>query len=350
MQAIKRVTKFIYQRYLILAMGSMAQGLFASLIIGLIFSQLAKIPGLSFLVLEVDGVNLLGAQSPVIGAAIGVAVAYGLKSAPLAIFSAAGTGAFAYAIGGGPMGAYLAAIASAECGRLVAGKTPIDIVLVPFTAILAGGLVGKVCGPAVGDFMVWLGTVVNEATRLQPFLMGIVVSAVMGLVLTAPISSAALAISMGLTGLAAGASTAGCCAHMVGFAVASYAANGVGGLLSQGLGTSMLQVPNILRKPAILMPAVCTSVIMGPVATMLLTIENNPAGAGMGTSGLVGPINAWISMTAASMEGWPWTLAKILLVCVVLPAVLAWLFNRLFVRLGWYKNEHMKLTPAKKND
>lgn len=331
--------KYIYDRYLIGAMGSMALGLFSSLIIGLILSQIAKVPGLGFFGY---GAEVLAASSPVVGSAIGVAIAYGLKSAPLVMFSCAATGALGYQLGG-PVGAYIAAVVSCEIGRFIAGKTKIDIVLTPMVVILAGSLAAKFVGPGVNGFMTWLGSVVNAATIMAPIPMGIIVATVIGLALTAPISSAALCIMLGLSGPAAGAAAAGCCAQMVGFAVISYKDNGFGGLLSQGLGTSMLQVPNILRKPIIWLAPTLAGAILGPVSAAVLGMTNTPSGAGMGTSGLVGQFGAWQAMvTEGGME--PVTaLIQILIMHVIAPAVLSLVFHMVTKKLGWVKDGDMKL-------
>lgn len=327
-KAGKTRARAFFQRYFIQAMSSMALGLFASLIIGLILSQLSGIPGLSFLK---DFADMISASSPVVGAAIGVAVAYGLKVKPLAIFSSAVTGALGYQLGG-PVGAYLAAVVGAEAGNFIAGKIPVDIVLVPIVTIVTGGLVARFTGPAIASGMSALGGFINEATRLQPLPMGIVVSVLMGMVLTAPISSAAIAISLGLDGLAAGAACVGCCANMIGFAVMSYRDNGLGGLLSQGLGTSMLQFGNILRKPIIWLPPILTSAILGPVSTVLLKMTNNPMGAGMGTSGLVGQFGAWASR-AEGVNGL-WLIVQMVLMHYLLPALLTWLIAVGFRKAG----------------
>ena len=264
-----------FKRYFIDAMSYMALGLFSSLIIGLILSQLSAIPGLQFLKAYAD---MVSAKSPVVGAAIGVAIAYGMKGKPLVLFASAVTGALGYDLGG-PAGAYLAAVVGARLGGLVAGRTPVDIVLVPVVTIASGGLVAQFTGPAIASGMEALGGFINAATEMHPLPMGIIVSTLMGMVLTAPISSAAIAISLGLNGLAAGAACVGCCTQMVGFAVQSYADNGLGGLLSQGLGTSMLQFGNILRKPVIWLPPTIASAILGPVSTILVKMPNNPMGA-----------------------------------------------------------------------
>ncbi len=331
--AIKRLLR----RYFIDAMGAMALGLFASLIIGLIISQLAKIPFLSFLQFIAD---MLSASSPVVGAAIGVAVAYGLKAKPLAMFSCAAVGALGYAAGG-PVGCYVAAVVGAEVGTFVGGKTPVDIVLIPLAALIAGGLAANFVGPAVGAFMDWLGGIVNSATYLAPVPMGIVVSVIMGLALTAPISSAAIAISLGLSGIAAGASAVGCCCQMVGFAVASFGDNGWGGLISQGLGTSMLQFPNIVKRPQIWLAPTFASAVLGPVSSAVFGMTNTATGAGMGTSGLVGQFGAWAAMgeTMAPAAA----IGLILLMHFLLPAALTLGFDKAFRKIGLIKPGDMKL-------
>lgn len=334
---MKAKAKALFTRYLIDAMGQMALGLFASLIIGLILSQLAQIPLLGFLQPYADMVK---ASSPVVGSAIGVAIAHGLKARPLVIFSSAVSGAIGYQLGG-PVGAYLSSVVGAEAARLVSGKTAVDIVLTPLVTIIAGGLVGSFAGPGIAGFMAALGSFVNRATELNPFLMGMVVSTVMGLALTAPISSAAISISLGLSGLAAGAACAGCAAQMVGFAVASYQDNGPGGLISQGLGTSMLQFGNIMRKPVIWLAPTLTSAVMGPLSTLVFQMHNNAVGGGMGTSGLVGPLAAYASMQGANQP--LGTLLSILALYFVLPAVVCLLLSALFRRMNWIKAGDMKL-------
>jgi uncharacterized membrane protein len=333
----KQAVKGFFKRYFIDAMSYMALGLFSSLIIGLILSQLSLIPYLGFLK---PFANIVSASSPVVGSAIGVAIAYGMKVKPLVIFSSAVTGALGYGLGG-PVGAYLAAVVGAEAGRLISGKTPVDIVLVPMVTIVAGGVVANLTGPAIAAFMQGLGGFINRATELHPLPMGLVVGAIMGLALTAPISSAAISISLGLDGLAAGAACAGCCAQMIGFAVQSYPDNGVGGLLSQGLGTSMLQFGNILRKPIIWLPPTVASAIMGALSSAVFSMPNNALGGGMGTSGLVGQFGAW-----ASMQGIfpPWqALGLILLLHFILPAAITWLICFLLRRAGRIGPGDMKL-------
>jgi len=331
------LVKKAFKRYFIDAMSYMALGLFSSLIIGLILSQLADIRLLSFIK---PFTEMVAASSPVVGAAIGVAIAHGLKTKPLVIFSSAVTGAISYKLGG-PLGAYLAAVAGAEIGSLIAGKTPVDIVLVPAVTIIAGGVMATLAGPAISSLMSGLGEVINRSTELRPLPMGILVSVIMGLALTAPISSAAISISLGLSGLAAGAAAVGCCAQMVGFAVQSYPDNGFGGLVSQGLGTSMLQFGNIMRKPVIWLPPTLASAILGPFSTVIARMPNNPLGGGMGTSGLVGQFAAWASMK----DSYPPLNALLIIVLMhfVLPAGLTWLIARAFRALGWIKPGDMKL-------
>lgn len=250
------------------------------------------------------------------GAGIGIGVAYKFGCSQLVVVSSATAGmvgAFAskllagtvlvegtmvYAGPGEPLGAFLAAYVGIELGQLVTGKTKVDILVTPLVTIGAGSLVGLILGPPITGFMTWLGSLINWGTEQQPFIMGIVVSVLMGMILTLPISSAALGIILNLSGLAAGAATVGCCCNMVGFAVASYRENKVGGLLAQGIGTSMLQVPNIVRKPVIWLPAILSSAILGPVGTMLLHMTSNATGSGMGTAGLVGQIMTWQTMIA----------------------------------------------------
>ncbi|MBQ5389498.1 MAG: PTS sugar transporter subunit IIC, partial [Clostridia bacterium] len=287
--------KTFFDRYFIKAMGAMAQGLFASLIIGTIFNQLANIPNLGFLT---RFTGQIGASSPVIGSAIGVAIAFSLGTKALVLFTSAVTGALGYALGG-PIGAYIAAVIGAELGGLIAGRTKLDIILTPALTILTGGAAGIFVGPYINQFMSFLGNFINEATEYAPIPMGIVVSVVVGLALTAPISSAALCISIGIDGIAAGAAAVGCCCQMVGFAVASFRDNGLGGAISQGVGTSMLQFPNILKRPQIWLAPTLASAVLGPISTALLGMTNTKVGAGMGTSGFVGQFGAFDAMGAS---------------------------------------------------
>ena len=362
------------RRYFLDGLSYMALGLFSSLIIGLIISQLARIPGLSFLsdILSIGAIanavpdapklagfaGVLSASSPVVGAAIGVAVAYGLKHKPLVIFSSAAVGAAGYVFGG-PLGCYLAVVIGSEIGGLIAGKTKIDIVLTPLLTIIAGASAAKLTGGGVMALMSGLNSLIASATTLQPIPMGIIISVLMGMILTAPISSAAIAIALGMGGLAmddpnymgsalaAGAATVGCCANMIGFAVASLRENGLGGLISQGLGTSMLQVPNIIKRPQIWIPPILASAILGPLSTVVFKMTNLPTGAGMGTSGLVGQVATWESMVTIGGADPGFTIFAILLLHFILPAGLTLLFSEIMRKMGWIRPNDMKLDLGK---
>lgn len=336
-QSVWEAVKKYAKRYFIDGMSAMALGLFASLIIGLIISQLSQISFLGFLKPMTE---VLSASSPVIGAAIGVAIGLGLKEPTLAALCGAATGAYGYSVGG-PVGAFVAATVGAEIGRVVTGKTKVDIVIVPLCSIVSGGLITMLVGPAVSAMMTGLGNAINSATVLQPLPMGIIVSVSMGMILTLPISSAALSIMMGLSGLAAGAATVGCSAQMVGFAVMSFRENRWGGLIAQGIGTSMLQVPNIFRKPILWLPPILASAILGPISTMVFHMENSAVGAGMGTSGLVGQISTWGAMYNGS-NGLELVLT-ILLLHVVLPAALTLIFSEIMRKIGWIKEGDLLL-------
>ena len=323
--------KKAFQRYFIDAMGAMALGLFSSLIIGLILSQLSKFSFLGFLE---PYAAMVSASSPVVG----VAIAQGLKSKPLVLFSCAVSGAYGYAVGG-PVGAYIGAVFGAEIGGLVAGKTKVDIIVSPITTIVSGCAVAQLVGPGIQAMMNGLGAVINSATQLTPFPMGILVSVIVGMVLTAPISSAALCIMLDLNGLAAGAAVVGCCCQMVGFAVASFRENGWGGLISQGIGTSMLQFSNIMRHPQIWIAPTLASAVLGPVSTCLFRMTNTASGAGMGTSGLVGQFGAFAAMGGGA-EVW----FQVILMHFVLPAVLSFLFDWCLRKIGWVKDGYMKIS------
>ena len=330
--------KGFFKRYLVDALSHMAFGLFCSLILGLIIGQIAKIPGLDFLSFISE---TLSAKSPLVGACIGRAIAYGLSCAPLVIISSAVAGALGYQFGG-PVGAYLSVVVASEIGMLVSKKTPVDIILTPLVTIVVGGLIAKYCCSPINDFMLYLGSVINEATKLNPFLMGITVSVLVGCALTLPISSVAICVMRGIDGLAAGAATVGCCAQMVGFAVISYKDNGLGGLLSQGLGTSMLQIGNIVRKPWIWLAPTLTAAVLGPVSTMLFKMTNSALGAGMGTSGLVGPLATFAAMNDAGAA--PGLLiAKILILHFAAPAVIALAIHLVMKKVGLVKPGDMKL-------
>lgn len=242
---------------------------------------------------------------------------------------------------GEPLGAFVAAYVAIELGILLSGKTKLDIILTPLVCIGTGSAVGLFVGPPISGFMAWLGSLINWGTEQQPFLMGIVVSVLMGMILTLPISSAALGVILNLSGLAAGAATVGCCCNMIGFAVASWRENKLGGFLAQGIGTSMLQVPNIVRHPLIWLPAILSSAILGPVGTMLFHMTNNATGSGMGTAGLVGSLMTWQVMVQT--ESGMVVLVKIILIQFVLPAVVTLLISEFMRKKKWIRYGDMKL-------
>lgn len=354
---MKEKIKGIFEHIFIDGLTGMAWGLFSSLIIGLIIEQIGKLIGIEAIS---NMLILIGKVcASLTGAGIGVGVAVKYKASPFVTVSAgiAGLiGAFASKIlansvyvnesivltgPGEPLGAFIASFVGIELGKLITGKTKIDIILVPLVTIICGGVVGLLVGPAISSFMLSIGNIINWAVEKQPFIMGIIVSVVMGMVLTLPISSAALAIILNLNGLAAGAATVGCCANMIGFAVASFKENKIGGLLSQGIGTSMLQVPNIMKKPVIWLPAIIASAILGPISTLVFHMENNPSGAGMGTSGLVGQFMTW--QTMASSENPIILLIKILLLHFILPGLIAWVVSFILRKKGIIKDGDMKL-------
>ena len=326
----------IFKTYVVDALSFMAMGLFCSLILGLIIKQIALIPGLDFLA----DIAALLQSAPVVGGSIGMAIALGLKRAPLVTISAVAVGALGYKFGG-PIGAYLASVIGIEAGSLISKRTPVDIIITPLVAVVVGGLFAKYCCAPINEWVMSLGAIINRATLLNPFIMGVVVSVSVGCLLTLPISSAALCISIGIGGLAAGAATAGCCAQMIGFAVISYKDNGVGGLISQGLGTSMLQIGNIAHKPIIWLAPTLSSAILGPVSTLWLKMTNNAAGAGMGTAGLVGPLGCWDTMAPTTDHNL--LLIEIVGLYFIAPAVLSLFFHSIMKRLGWVKNGDMKL-------
>lgn len=319
------------QTYLIDALGAMAFGLFASLLIGTIFATLGdKTQIQAFIVIA----NYAKSAT---GAALGVAIAYALKAPQLVLFSAATVGIAGNALGG-PVGALVATIVATELGKIVSKETRVDILVTPGVTIISGVLIAQFVGPGVAAFMDAFGMMVKTATEMQPFFMGILVSALIGIALTLPISSAAICIALTLDGLAGGAATAGCCAQMVGFAVLSFRENGVGGLLAQGLGTSMLQMGNIVKNPKIWIPPTLASMVTGPIATVVFQMTNIHTASGMGTCGLVGPIGVYTSMGGGA-NMW----LAILLVCFVLPAVLTWIFGEVCRKLGWIKDGDLKL-------
>ena len=243
---------------------------------------------------------------------------------------------------GEPLGAFIAAYVAIEIGVLVSGKTKVDIIVTPLCCILAGATAGYFVGPYISAAMTWLGNLVNINVEKYPFFGGMAISVLMGIILTLPISSAAVGVSMGITGLAAGAATVGCCCNMVGFAVISYRENKFGGLVAQGLGTSMLQVPNLVKKPILWLPPVISSAILGPVASCLFIMVSNPVGSGMGSAGLVGQITTFQTMTAAG-EDPVWVLVQIVVIQFLLPAALSLLISEFMRKRGWIKHGDMKL-------
>lgn len=354
MKEIKKLANEIF----IEGLSGMATGLFATLIIGTIIQQIGGlIPGVIGELLFIIG----KVAASVTGVGIGCGVAVRFKESPLVIMSAATCGmigAFAskilagsvlvdgnivYAGPGEPLGAFIAALAGIYMGRFISGKTKVDIIITPLLSISVGSAVGLLLGPSISNAMVAIGEIINISTQQQPFIMGILVSVLMGIVLTLPISSAALGIILNLSGIAAGAATVGCCANMVGFAVASYRENKVNGLLAQGLGTSMLQIGNIMRKPIIWLPAIITSAILGPVSTMLFHMTNNATGSGMGTAGLVGQITTFQTMVAEGVAPTV-VLVEILLLHFIFPAVLSWGISEFMRKKNWIKNGDMKLS------
>ncbi|MBQ2746504.1 MAG: PTS sugar transporter subunit IIC [Clostridia bacterium] len=343
--------KKIFNRIFIDGLGGMALGLFSTLIIGTIICQLAKLLGNNIVATYLMAVG--NAAKSVTGAGIGVGVAAKLKSSPLTAVAAAVAGfvgAFpnlalgAVNIGtpGEPLGAFVAAYVAVELGALVSGKTKLDILVTPLCCVLGGSVVGLLIGPYVSKFMLWLGSLVNISVVEHPIIGGIIVSVLMGIFLTLPISSAAIGIAMGLSGLAAGAATIGCCCNMVGFAVISYRENGVGGLIAQGVGTSMLQMPNIIRRPIIWLPAIISSAILGPISSALLKITSTPVGSGMGSAGLVGQFAAFDSLTAGGMAA-GLAIIEIVLMHFILPAAVTLGIAEAMRKLGWIRNNDLKL-------
>ncbi len=332
-------------------LSGMALGLFSTLIIGTIIAQIGDLIGGSI------GDYLIAISNfakSITGAGIGVGVACKLKSGPLVTVSAAVCGmigAFptvltieSLGLGkpGEPLGAFVAAIFAIKLGNLVAGKTKVDILVTPLIAILSGAAVGIFVGPYISKFMGWLGKLVNVNVEAHPIIGGIIVSVLMGMILTLPISSAAIGISMSISGLAAGAATIGCCCNMVGFAVASYRENKMGGLIAQGVGTSMLQVPNIIKKPIIWLPAIISSAILGPIASAVLHMVSTPVGSGMGSAGFVGQFAAYSAMTADGMSGGK-AMLLIIIMHFILPAVVTLFISEGMRKLKLIKDGDMKL-------
>ena len=352
---------FSAKRYFIDAMGAMAQGLFCTLLVGTILNTLGQQLHIGFLNAVIvtlgkgDGAvnyTIGGLCSAMVGPGMAVAIARALNAPPLVLFSLIPVGFAANYMGGagGPLAVLFVALFAAEAGKAVSKETKIDILVTPIVTVLTGiGLAALIAAP-VGKAASAVGQAIMWATELQPFFMGILVSVIIGIALTLPISSAAICFALGLTGLAGGAAVAGCCAQMVGFAVMSYRENGVGGLVSQGLGTSMLQMGNIIKNPRIWIAPTLASAITGPLATCLFHFEMNGAAvsSGMGTCGLVGQIGVytgWVSDIAAGTKAaiTPMDWAAMILLCFVLPAVLSVLFCEIERKLGWIKDGDLKL-------
>ena len=337
---------FSPKRYFIDALGAMAQGLFASLLIGTILSTIGTQCGIPILV------TIGGYASAVMGPAMAVAIGRALNAPPLVLFSLIAVGWAAATCGGagGPLAVFFIAIIAAEFGKLVSKTTPVDIIVTPIVTILVGGLLSVFAAPYIGIAASSVGAAIMWATNLQPFLMGMLVSAMVGIALTLPISSAAICAALGLTGLAGGAALAGCCANMVGFAIISFRENRWGGLLAQGIGTSMLQMGNIVKNPRIWIPAIVASIVNGPIATCLFRLEMNGAAvsSGMGTCGFVGQIGVytgWVNDVAAGTKAAITAVDWIGLIVVsfIVPAIVSWLVSLLLRKVGWIKENDFKL-------
>ena len=325
------------KRYGIDALGAMAQGLFCSLLIGTIIKTLGAQLGVPFLT------DIGTYAMSVSGPAMAIAIGYALQAPPMVLFSLAAVGHAANAEGGagGPLAVLIIAILAAECGKAVSKETKIDILVTPIVTVLAGIGVAYLVAPPIGKAASWVGNLIMWATTQQPFLMGILVSVIVGIALTLPISSAAICAALGLTGLAGGAAVAGCCAQMIGFAVISFRDNGWGGFFAQGIGTSMLQVPNIVKKPLIWLPVILSSAVLGPVSTMLFHMTNNATGSGMGSAGFVGQIMTWQVM--AQTEHPVVVLLKMVVIQFMLPAVLTVVFTQFMRKHNFIKDGDMKL-------
>ncbi|MCI9255404.1 MAG: PTS sugar transporter subunit IIC [Lachnospiraceae bacterium] len=337
---------FSFKRYGVDCLGAMAQGLFCSLLIGTIIKTLGQQTGLAYLV------TIGTYAAAVAGPAMAISIGFALQAPPLVLFSLAAVGGAANELGGagGPLAVLIIAILASECGKVVSKETKVDILVTPFVTIFTGVALSTLLAPGIGAAASSLGQLIMWATDLQPFLMGIIVSVLVGVALTLPISSAAICAALSLTGLAGGAAVAGCCANMVGFAVMSFRENKWGGLISQGLGTSMLQMGNIVKNPRIWIPPIIASAVTGPVATCIFKLQMNgtPVSSGMGTCGLVGQIGVytgWISDIAAgskaAITAFDWI--GLLLVSFVLPAVISLLVCNFLRRIGWIRENDLKL-------
>jgi uncharacterized membrane protein len=352
---------FSAKRYGIDALGAMAQGLFCTLLVGTILNTIGQQFGIGFLNAVIVTIGkgegsvsyTLGSlASAMVGPGIAIAIGYALHCPPLVLFSLIPVGFAANAMGGagGPLAVYFVAIFAAEWGKLVSKETKIDILVTPIVTILAGVGIASVIAAPIGAAAKAVGTAIMWATELQPFLMGILVSVMMGIALTLPISSAAICASFGLVGLAGGAAVAGCCAQMVGFAVMSFKENRWGGLVAQGIGTSMLQMPNIVKNPRIWIPPILASAITGPLATCVFRLEMNgsPVNSGMGTCGFCGQIGVWTGWIADVASGAKAAITVmdwlgLALICFVLPAILSWIFCAVLRKWSWIRENDLKL-------
>ena len=330
-----------FKRYFIDALGAMAQGLFCTLLIGTIINTIGQQAGIPYL--ETIG----GFASAMSGPAMACAIGYALNSPPLVLFSLIAVGSAANELGGagGPLAVLVIAIVASEFGKAVSKETKVDILVTPAVTIFVGVALSTLIAPAIGAAANWLGTVIMHATELQPFFMGIAVSVLVGIALTLPISSAAICAALGLTGLAGGAAVAGCCAQMIGFAVISFKENRWGGLISQGIGTSMLQMGNIMRNPRVWIAPILASAVTGPLATCIFHLEMNgePVSSGMGTCGLVGQIGVYTGWVAEGRTITALDWIGLILICFILPGILSWIFYRAEKKLGWVKEGDLKL-------
>lgn len=329
----KKKIDISFNNYIINALSYMALGLFSTLLIGLIFKTIGEQTSIPTLV----EIGIFAMDSKIVGAAIGVAVSYSLKAPPLVLFSVVAVGAFGNALGG-PAGSYVAALLATEIGKLIYKSTKIDIILVPFGTIFIGFFIAQFIGIPINSLMINLGELINWSTELHPISMSIIVATLMGLALTAPISSAALALMLNLDGYAAGAAVIGCAAQMVGFAIISYRDNGISGLIAQGVGTSMLQIANIIKKPIVLLPPTIAGMISAPIAVAVFKMTNNKFGAGMGTSGFVGQFMAFESM------GFDWKTAILVLSFhIIIPVLLSWFIGNILFKKGFIEKDDLKL-------
>ena len=346
-----------FRQYGVDALGAMAQGRLCALLVGTVLYTPGQQLHIGFLTAPVVSVGTVsytvgGLASAMVGPGIAVAIGTALHCPPLVLFSLIPVGFAANAMGGagGPLAVYAVTIIAAELGKLVSKETRIDILVTPCVTVIAGVAVAQLIAAPIGTAARAVGLAIMWATELQPFFMGVLVSALIGIALTLPISSAAICAAFGLTGLAGGAAVAGCCAQMVGFAVMSFKENRWGGLVAQGVGTSMLQMPNILKNPRIWIPPTLASMITGPLATCVFKLQMNgsPVSSGMGTCGFVGQIGVytgWVSDIAAGTKAaiTPMDWIGLVLICFILPAVLSTLFCRVLEKRGWTREGDMKL-------